>query len=49
MLKAAHISRENNTHEIVFSNLNEAFEGMKHVPRFMPTYYDRPSQGIAKK
>jgi phosphoribosyl 1,2-cyclic phosphodiesterase len=39
----AHISRSNNTHDIVFSNVVKSFAGEGHVPEFIPTHHDRPS------
>jgi phosphoribosyl 1,2-cyclic phosphodiesterase len=39
----AHISRKNNTHRIVLSNLKKAFAGEKHKPEFIATWHDRTS------
>jgi len=42
----AHISRENNTHEIVYENALRAFSAEPHSPAIHLTYHDRMSECI---
>jgi phosphoribosyl 1,2-cyclic phosphodiesterase len=44
----AHISRKNNTHKIVFTNVEKAFAGEKHKPEFVPTWHDKISPCYGK-
>jgi phosphoribosyl 1,2-cyclic phosphodiesterase len=39
----AHISRNNNTHQLVSANVKKAFSCIKHPPEFLPANHDRPT------